>query len=59
MCVLTAAVAASVADEVGLESMGKPDGTLVGRLFIVDAGRVDDAVGLEMFTGSFSIAFTG
>ena len=54
---LTAAAAASVAEEVELESTGKPGGTLLGRAGSVAA--VDGIVELEMFTGSFSIVFTG
>ena len=57
----TAAVAASVADEVALESADTNGGMLDG-IVVNAAGDADIAVdigGLEMFIVSFSILFTG
>jgi hypothetical protein len=54
-------VAASVADEVALESPNKFGGILFGIIVcvVVVVGIVDNIVEFEMFTGSFSIVFTG
>jgi hypothetical protein len=55
---LTAAVAASVAEEVRLESPGATDGALGG--IVVDVvGIVKSVDELAMLTLSFSILFTG